>query len=126
MQWCSPFGVVTPASWMSLNAVRYMRPFGVTNEDFGRAVVDMREYAATNPNAHFYGRPITLADHQASRWIAEPAIRLFDCCQETDGAVALVVTSAARAADAPRPVLIAAAAAAALFEAEIPRDHYPR
>ena len=103
---------------------RYMHQYGATNEDFGRAVVQMRAYAATNPNAHFYERPITLDDHQASRWIAEPAIRLFDCCQETDGAVALVVTSADRARDTPAPVVIAAAAAAGLFEEEIASNHY--
>src|ERR1700681_374125 len=62
MQWCMPFGVLTPASWMSLNATRYMHQYGVTSEDFGRAVVQLREYAATNPNAHFFGRPIDLAD----------------------------------------------------------------
>jgi acetyl-CoA acetyltransferase len=123
-QWCSPFGLLTPASWLSLNATRYMHSYGVTSEDFGRAVVQLRAYAATNPNAHFYGRPITLDDHQASRWIAEPCIRLFDCCQETDGAAALVVTAADRAADSPAPVGIAAAATAGLFEEEIATNHY--
>jgi acetyl-CoA acetyltransferase len=126
MQWAIPFGVMTPASWLAFAAVRYLHDYGVTNADFGRAVVQMRAYAATNPNAHFYERPITLDDHQASRWIAEPALRLFDCCQETDGAVAFVVTSAARAADAPQPVLVAAAAGAALFEEEVASDHYRR
>ena len=124
MQWCFPYGVYTPASWMSLNATRYMHTFGVTSEDFGRAVVQLRAYAATNPNAHFYGRPITLEDHQASRWIAEPSIRLFDCCQETDGAVALVITAADRAADTRAPVVIEVAAGAALFEQEVASDHY--
>jgi acetyl-CoA acetyltransferase len=124
MQWCFPYGVFTPASWMSLNATRYMHTFGVTSEDFGRAVVQLRAYAATNPNAHFYGRPITLEDHQASRWIAEPCIRLFDCCQETDGAVALVVTAADRAGDTRAPVVIETAVGAALFEQEVASDHY--
>ncbi|MCU1468729.1 MAG: lipid-transfer protein [Actinomycetia bacterium] len=123
-QWCSPFGVLTPASWMALNATRYMHTYGVTSADFGRAVVQLRDYASTNPNAHFYGSPITLDDHQASRWIAEPAIRLFDCCQETDGAVALVITAADRAPDTPTPVIIAAAATAGLFEEEIASNHY--
>ena len=126
MQWCTPYGVLTPASWMSLNAVRYMHAYGVSNEDFGRAVVQFREYAAHNPNAHFYGKPITLDEHQASRWIAEPAIRLFDCCQETDGSVALVITSADRAAASDQPVLIAAAANAGPFEEEIASNHYTR
>jgi acetyl-CoA acetyltransferase len=123
-QWCSPFGVLTPASWMSLNATRYMHTFGATSADFGRAVVQLRAYAATNPNARFYGRPITLEDHQASRWIAEPCIRLFDCCQETDGAVALVVTAPERAADTPAPVSIVAAGMTGMFEEEIASNHY--
>jgi acetyl-CoA acetyltransferase len=124
MQWCTPYGVLTPASWMSLNFVRYMHTYGTTSEDFGRAVVQFREYAANNPNAHFYKKPITVEDHQSSRWIAEPALRLFDCCQETDGSVALVITSAARSTDSDQPVLIAAAAGAAMFEEEIASNHY--
>jgi acetyl-CoA acetyltransferase len=125
MQWCTPFGVLTPASWMALNSTRYMYEFGVTSEDIGRAVVQLRAYAATNPNAWGYERPITLEEHQESRWIAEPCIHLLDCCQETDGSVAVVVTSAERAADlAPKPVHIAAASGAGLFEAEIATDHY--
>ena len=96
MQWCMPYGVLTPASWMALNSTRYMHEFGVTSEDFGRAVVQLRAYAATNPNAWGYERPITLEEHQESRWIAEPCIHLLDCCQETDGSVAVVVTSAER------------------------------
>jgi acetyl-CoA acetyltransferase len=124
MQWSTPYGVLTPASWMSLNIVRYMHTYNVTSEDFGRAVVQFREYAANNPNAHFYKKPIVLEDHQASRWIAEPAIRLFDCCQETDGSVALVITSAERSTDSDQPVIIAAAAGAGLFEEEIASNHY--
>jgi acetyl-CoA acetyltransferase len=126
MQWCTPYGVLTPASWMSLNSVRYMHAYGVSSEDFGRAVVQFREYAANNPNAHFYKKPITLEDHQASRWIAEPAIRLFDCCQETDGSVALVITSADRASASDEPILIGAAAQAGLFEEEIASNHYAK
>src|SRR5260370_9602997 len=98
MQWCMPFGLLTPASWISLNATRYTHQYGVTSADFGRAVVQLRAYAATNPAAWGFGRPITLADHQASRWIAEPSIRLFDCCQETDASVPPVITSPRRAA----------------------------
>ena len=125
MQWCRPYGLLTPASWFSLNCTRYMHTYGVTSEDFGRAVVQLREYAATNPAAWGYERPITLEDHQASRWIAEPCIRLFDCCQETDGSVAVVITSVERARDlAATPVVIAAAGGAAVFEQEIASDHY--
>lgn len=124
-QWCMPYGVLTPASWMALNSVRYMHTYGVTSADIGRAVVQMRDHAATNPAAWGYQRPITLDDHQNSRWIVEPCIHLLDCCQETDGSVALVVTSRERARDLPRtPVHIGAASAAGLFEQEIASDHY--
>ena len=74
-----------------MSARRYMHEYGATSEDFGRVAVADRRHAATNPAAWFYERPITLAEHQASRWIAEP-LRLLDCCQESDGAVAVVVT----------------------------------
>jgi len=125
MQWCMPYGVLTPASWMALNATRYMHAYGVTSADFGRAVVQLRAYAEANPGAWGYRRPMTLEDHQSSRWIAEPCIRLLDCCQETDGSVALLITSRERAADLPnRPVVIGAAAMAGLFEQEIASDHY--
>lgn len=125
MQWCMPFGVLTPASWMALNSVRYMHEYDVESSDIGRAVVQLRAYAATNPAAWGYQRPITLEDHQNSRWIVEPCIHLLDCCQETDGSVAVVVTSRDRAADLPHtPVLIGAAASAGLFEQEIASDHY--
>jgi len=61
------------------------------------------------PKAYFYDKPITIEEHQNSRWIAKP-LRLLDCCQETDGAVAIVVTSAERAKDLQhRPVIIVAA-----------------
>jgi acetyl-CoA acetyltransferase len=125
MQWCMPFGVLTPASWMAFNSVRYMHTFGVTSADIGRGVVQMREHAATNPAAWGYQNPITLEDHQNSRWIVEPCIHLLDCCQETDGSVALVITSRDRAKDMPHPpVHIAAASGSALFEQEIASDHY--
>ena len=63
-----------------------------------------RRHAATNPNAFFHGRPITLEEHQASRMIADP-LHLLDCCQESDGAVAVVVTSAERARDLAQPAV---------------------
>lgn len=90
--WTYPMGLGTPAADVAMFARRYMHEYGATSEDFGRVAVLDRKHAATNPNAWFYQRPITLADHQESRWIAEP-LRLLDCCQETDGAVALVVTA---------------------------------
>ncbi|MGI5368883.1 lipid-transfer protein [Streptomyces iakyrus] len=108
--WSLPFGLLTPASWVAMAARRYLHTYGLTPEAFGHVAVTGRKYAATNPAAHFHGRPITLADHAASRWIVEP-LRLLDCCQETDGGQALVVTSVERARDLPHPPAVIAAAA---------------
>ena len=108
--WHYPMGLSTPAATVAMAARRYMHVTGATSADFGVVAVADRRHAATNPRAWFYGKPITLADHQASRWIAEP-LRLLDCCQESDGAVAVVVTSLDRARDLPSvPAVISAAA----------------
>lgn len=108
--WSYPFGLGTPASWVAMFAQRYLHTYGASSLDLGRVAVTMRAHAATNPAAWFHQRPITLEDHQASRWICEP-LRLLDCCQESDGGVAVVVTSASRARHLRRaPVLIAGAA----------------
>ena len=94
--WHYPMGLATPAATVAMAARRYMHVYGATSADFGAVAVADRKHAATNPAAWFYQRPITLAEHQESRWICEP-LRLLDCCQETDGAVAVVVTSVDRA-----------------------------
>jgi acetyl-CoA acetyltransferase len=96
-----PYGLDTPAKIYALAFQRYMFEHGLTNADFGRYTVVARDWASTNPNAQFYERPITLADHQASRWIVEPILRKLDCCLESDGGVGIVVTRAERAADLP-------------------------
>ncbi|WP_328861114.1 lipid-transfer protein [Streptomyces sp. NBC_00306] len=108
--WNLPFGLLTPASWVAMAAQRYLHTYGLTPEAFGHVAVTDRRHAARNPAAYFYGKPITLDDHAASRWIVEP-LRLLDCCQETDGGQAVVVTSAERARDLPqRPAVVVAAA----------------
>jgi len=104
-----PHGLSTPAAQVAMIARRYMHLSGATSRDFGVISVADRKHAAKNPKAYFYEKPITIEDHQNSRWIAEP-LRLLDCCQETDGAVAIVVTSAERARDLKqRPAIIEAA-----------------
>ncbi|HVX70894.1 MAG TPA: lipid-transfer protein [Mycobacteriales bacterium] len=108
--WTSSFGVLTPASWVAMFATRMMHEYGITSEDFGRVAVADRRHAANNPAAHFYQQPITLEDHQNSRWIVEP-LHLLDCCQETDGGQAILVTSVERARDLKQPAVVIEAAA---------------
>ena len=123
--WYLPYGLDTPAKIYSLWTQRYMHQYGVENADFGRYTVSARKHAATNPAAWFYERPITLDDHQNSRWIVEPILRLLDCCQESDGGVAMVVTTPERARDLPHPpVAIKAADQAHLKDGDELFDFY--
>ena len=108
--WYVPYGLMTPAAWVAMFARRAMHEFGWTSEDFGRVAVADRKHAATNPAAWFYEQPITLEDHQQSRWIVEP-LHLLDCCQESDGAVALIVTTKERARDLRQPPAVVEGAA---------------
>ena len=108
--WTTPAGLLTPASWVAMVARRYMHLSGATSLDFGRVAVAGRRHAANNPAAWFHEQPITLEDHQNSRWIVDP-LHLLDCCQETDGGQALVVTSVERARDLPnKPAVVLAGA----------------
>ncbi len=123
--WCMPFGAQTPASWEALAAQRYMGTYGITNRDLGYVSVTQRKHAATNPLAWFYGKPITLEEHQQSKWIVEPILRLLDCCQESDGGCALVVTSLERARDLKQPaVRIVTAAQSIPAEVEVISNYY--
>ena len=110
MNWYRPYGLDTPAKMYSLWFQRYMHTYGLTNADFALYSVLARKHAATNPNAWYYGRPLSMDEHQSSRWIVEPILRLYDCCQESDGGVAVVVTTEERARDLPGPTVVIKAA----------------
>ena len=125
LEWCFPFGAQTPAAWEALSCGHYLNTYGVTSEDLGQISVLFRKAAATNPNAWFYEKPITLEDHQNSRWIIEPWLRLLDCCQESDGGCAILVTTQERAKDLKQtPVKILGAEYAMHFNHEIISDFY--
>ncbi len=93
-----PFGFCTPLSWAGVWGRRWMYEFGITYEQVGWWPVVLREYALNNPKAIFYGKPMTHEDYMNSPMIVEP-LRLFDCCVDTDGSCAMVVTTAERAKD---------------------------
>jgi acetyl-CoA acetyltransferase len=81
----------------AMAARRHMAQYGTTSEQFGAIAVSTREWAVMNPKAQMR-TPITIEDHQASRYIVEP-LRLLDCCLVSNGAVAVIVTSVDRARD---------------------------
>jgi acetyl-CoA acetyltransferase len=89
-------GVIGANPMYALAARRHMERFGTTSEQLGHIAVAQRDWAARNPAAQLR-EPITLADHQASRWIVEP-FHLLDCCLVSNGGIAVIVTTAERAA----------------------------
>ncbi len=104
-----PFGLVSPVQLFALLFRRHMHRFGTTTRHLAEVAVATRCHASRNPKA-LRRDPITIADHHASRMIADP-FRLLDCCQENDGGGVLLVTSAERARDLrQRPVYVMAAA----------------
>ncbi|MFA1538852.1 hypothetical protein SM611_07925 [Actinomadura sp. DLS-62] len=101
-------GLSTPAQWYSMICRRHMHEFGTSRAALAEVALTMRANAQLNEAAQMHGRPLTREDYLSSRVIADPYL-LFDCCLETDGAAAVIV-SAAGAADGTRPVSILAAA----------------
>ena len=79
-----------------------MHEYGTTSQQLGGISVAQRQWACLNPRAKFYGRPITLEDHQNSDILVYP-YHLLDICVVSDGAVAFVLTTAERAKDTPKP-----------------------
>ncbi|MBI4182799.1 MAG: hypothetical protein HY521_02230 [Proteobacteria bacterium] len=108
----APFGLMSPAQMVALTTRRHMHLYGTTTEQFGIVAVTLRAHAQRNPRAVMRGKPLTLVEHARARMIADP-FRLYDCCLETDGACAVIVTTPERARDLRiRPVRILAAAQA--------------
>ncbi len=99
------YGMFGVGAGYAMIARRYMHEYGITSRQFGAVAVTFRNHAALNPVAQMR-EPITIEDHQNSRWVVEP-LRLLDCCLVSDGGRALIVTSAERARNLkPPPVYI--------------------
>lgn len=92
----SLYGLFGAAATHAFHARRHMHLYGTMSEHLGAVAVTQRDYALQRPGTLGYGQPLTLADHQASPMIADPFRRL-DCTRDTDGGVAVLVTSAERA-----------------------------
>ncbi|MEB2286276.1 MAG: lipid-transfer protein [Polyangiaceae bacterium UTPRO1] len=122
--WYMPYGLMTPASWVAMFTQRYMYEYGATADDLAEVAIATREHAVTNPAAFFHQRPLSRQEYHEARWIAEP-LRLYDCCQETDGACAAIVTSVERARDLKqKPAIVRGAAQAAGADQESMTSFY--
>ncbi|RAV00017.1 thiolase [Mycobacterium colombiense] len=117
LEWETPFGVMLPISAYALAANRHMATYGTTPEQLGQIAVDTRRWAALNERAHLR-EAISVQDVLNSGFLAEPLHKL-ECCLVTDGAAALVVTSAERARDLAKPPAVVLGAASAASHAMI-------
>ena len=90
--WHVPQGLVSAFQEMAMISMRHRIEYGTTDDQDAEVAVAFRGHALRNPHA-VMRTPMTVADHHASRMVSDP-LRLLDCCIETDGAVAMIVTAA--------------------------------
>jgi acetyl-CoA acetyltransferase/uncharacterized OB-fold protein len=102
-EWRAPFGALSAANWIAMNANQYMHRYGATRELLGRIAINGRTGAGRNPAA-IYRDPMTMDDYMGARPITTP-FGLFDCDVPCDGAVAVVVSDASVAGDLPKPAV---------------------
>jgi acetyl-CoA acetyltransferase len=94
-----PYGIMSPAQRFAMKVTRFMHEHGIKQEALRAISLACYHHAQNNPNAVMRGRPLDEEKYDASRWIVEPFFHLYDCCQENDGAAAVIVVSAERAKD---------------------------
>lgn len=110
-KWHVPQGLVSAFQEMAMISMRHRIDYGTTDDQYADVAIAFREHAIRNPNA-VMRTPMTRADHHASRMISDP-LRLYDCNIETDGAVAMILTTPERARDLRQPPAIVHAGAMA-------------
>jgi acetyl-CoA acetyltransferase len=94
-----PYGIMSPAQRFAMKVTRFMHDHGIHQNALRAISLACYHHAQNNPNAVMRGRPLTEEKYDSSRWIVEPFFHLYDCCQENDGAAAVIVVSAERAKD---------------------------
>jgi acetyl-CoA acetyltransferase len=109
-----PYGLTAPTQVTALIARRQMHEYGYTTEHYAAIATTARDYANRNPRAQMHGRPMSIDDYLTSPVISTP-LRKFDICLQSDGAAALIVTTAERARDLRRPPIYVKAATQAMM-----------
>ncbi len=95
----APYGLMSPAQMFAMKVTRFMATHGISDTALRAISLACYHHAQSNPNAVMRGRPLDEAMYDASRWIIEPHFHLYDCCQENDGAAAVIVVPADQARD---------------------------
>lgn len=99
------YGLTSPGAASAFQARIHFDTYGTTSAQLAAVAVTQRAHARLNPRA-LKKEPLSVEQHQASRYICEP-LHLYDYCLINDGGVALILTTAERARDlAQPPVLI--------------------
>ena len=106
----APYGLFVPAQRIAIQTRAFQDKYHIGQDPLAAIALASYHHAQSNPRAVMYGRPLNREAYDNSRWIAEP-FHLFDCCQENDGAAAVILTTAERARDLQqKPVYVLAAA----------------
>jgi acetyl-CoA acetyltransferase len=103
MEWRAPFGAMSAANWIGMNANQYFHRYGATREMLGMIAVNGRANAARNPVA-IYREPMTMDDYMSARMITTP-FGLYDCDIPCDASIAVIVSDASVAGDLPHPAI---------------------
>jgi acetyl-CoA acetyltransferase/uncharacterized OB-fold protein len=104
MSWRIPYGAMSAANWIAMNASNHFWRYGTTRAALGAIAVNARRNAGLNPDA-IYRDPMTMDDYFAARMISSP-FGLYDCDVPCDGAIAIVVSAADVARDMPHPPVL--------------------
>jgi len=121
----TPYGLMSAAQMFAMKAMRFMHDHGIDRSALRAIALASYRHAQTNPVAIMNGRPLTAEKYDESRWIVEP-FRLFDCCQENDGAAAIILVSAERAKDFPhKPCYVLGATSGGHYRAAAPVHNAP-
>lgn len=123
-QLAAPYGLTSPGAFYALMFQRHAHLYGTTSDQLATVALTLREHARRNPQA-LMRAPLTRADYHASRYVVEP-LHLFDYCLINDGGVALILTSAERAAACARPPVdvLGFAQAGQFLVSDLPPDDF--
>jgi acetyl-CoA acetyltransferase len=102
-EWTAPFGAMSAANWIGMNANQYLHRYGSPREMLGLIALNARANAARNPAA-IYRDPMTMDDYLSARPITSP-FGLYDCDVPCDASIAVIVSDASVADDLPHPAV---------------------
>jgi len=114
MQWRLPFGAMSAANWIGMNASQYFHRYGGGRETLGWIALNARANAARNPAA-IYRDPLTMDDYLGARMITTP-FGLYDCDVPCDGSVAIIVSAVDAARDLRQPPVLVEAVGTQITE----------